>query len=139
MSRSFAESKGPANSLAESRFAPTRGRFNQTLLRRIEFMIIVVYSLVVMGSAIPFFADISNVPVIFYYLFVPGYCVTRFFNEGYPMVQRALFSALISITVILAVFSMRQTILVGVRLPYDLLVPVFALVILLFSYYHPKR
>jgi hypothetical protein len=102
-------------------------------------MLIFAYSLIVMGSAIPFFADISNLPVILYYLFVPGYCLTRFFNEGYPIIQRLLFSALISITFVLAVFSLRQTVLLGVHLPFDLTIPVFALIILLFSYYHPKR
>lgn len=74
-----------------------------------------------------------------YYLFVPGYCLTRFFNEEYPIVQRVLFSALISITVVLALFSLRQTVLVGIHLPYDLLIPVFTLIVLLYSYYHPKR
>jgi hypothetical protein len=108
-------------------------------LLRIEFILIFAYSLVVMSYAIPFFADISNVPVILYYLFVPAYCLTRFFNEGYPIVQRLLFSSLISITFVLAVFSLRQTVLVGVHLPFDLTIPVFALIILLFSYYHPKR
>lgn len=102
-------------------------------------MLILVYSLVVMGSAIPFFADISNVPVVLYYLFVPGYCITRLFHEDYPIVQRLLFSGLISITLVLAIFSLRQTVLLGVHLPYDLVIPVFTLVILLFSYYHPKR
>ncbi len=115
------------------------GRVHQTTLRRMEFMIILVYSLVVMGSAIPYFADISNVPVVLYYLFVPGYCLTRFFNEGYPIVQRVLLSGLLSITLVLALFSMRQTVLVGVHLPYDLMVPVFTLVVLLYNYYHPKR
>lgn len=106
--------------------------------RRVEFMIIFIYSLVVMGSTIPFFADISNVPVVLYYLFVPGYCLTWFLKESYPVVQRALFSGLVSITVVLALFSMRQTVFLGVHLPYDLLIPVFTLVILLFHYYHPR-
>jgi hypothetical protein len=92
-----------------------------------------------MGSATPFFADISNVPVVLYYLFVPGYCLTRFFNEDYPVVQRLLFSGLVSITLVLAIASLRQTVLAGVHLPFDLTIPVFTLVILLFSYYHPKR
>jgi hypothetical protein len=118
---------------------PTGSRLNRTALRRIEFAIIVLYSLVVMGSAIPFFADISNVPVVLYYLFVPGYCVTALFDEDYPIVQRILFSGLISITLVLSFFSLRQTVLVGIHLPYDLLMPVLALIILLYSYYHPRR
>ena len=71
-----------------------------------------------------FFADISNVPVVLYYLFVPGYCLTQLFhNEGYPIVQRLPLSALVSITFVLAVFSLRQTVLLGVHLPYDLTIP----------------
>jgi hypothetical protein len=115
------------------------GRLNQSALRRIEFALVLLYSLAVMGSAIPFFADISNIPVILYYLFVPGYCLTGLFGEDYPIVQRALFSGLASITLLLSVYSLRQTVLVGIRLPYDLLMPVLALVILLYGYYHRRR
>jgi predicted membrane protein len=115
------------------------GRLSRTALRRIEFAIILLYSLAVMASAVPFFANISNLPVILYYLFVPGYCVTKLFGEDYPIVQRALFSSLISITLVLFFFSLRQTVLLGIHLPYDLLVPVLALIILLFTYYHPRR
>lgn len=104
-----------------------------------EFVVILVYSLVVMGSAIPFFADISNLPVVIYYLFVPGYCLTSFFKESYPLVQRALFSALISITVLLTFFSLRQSVLLNVHLPYDLALPIFTVVVLLFQYFHTRR
>jgi hypothetical protein len=117
----------------------TGGRLSRSALQKIEFGLVLLYSLAVMGSAIPFFADISNIPVILYYLFVPGYCVTGLFGEDYPIVQRALFSGLISITLLLSVFSLRQTVLVGIRLPYDLLMPVLALIILLYGYYHRRR
>ena len=142
--RSSPALRGPTHALMRSRFFQSRsssitGRLNQTAARRIEFLLILAYSLVVMGSATPFFADISNVPVVLYYLFVPGYCLTRFFNEDYPIVQRLLFSALVSITLVLAVFSLRQTLLLGVHLPFDLAIPVFTLILLLFSYYHPRR
>src|SRR5580692_6734865 len=93
--------------------SPMGGRLSRTTLRRLEFAIVLLYSLVVMGSAIPFFADISNVPVILYYLFVHGYCVTELFGEDYAIVQRVLFSGLISITLVLSVYSLRQTVLVG--------------------------
>jgi len=119
--------------------SPIGRRLNRTTFRRIEFAIVLLYSLVVMGSAIPFFADISNIPVILYYLFVPGYCVTELFGEDYPIVQRILFSSLVSITLVLTLFSLRQTVLVGIHLPYDLLLPVLTLIILLFNYYHPRR
>ena len=119
--------------------SPISGRLNRTALRRIEFAIVLLYSLAVMASAIPFFADISNVPVILYYLFVPGYCVTKLLGEDYAIVQRVLFSSLISITLVLSLFSLRQTVLVGIHLPYDLLMPVLTLIILLFNYYHPRR
>ncbi|HEV2390574.1 MAG TPA: hypothetical protein VGS04_07620 [Nitrososphaerales archaeon] len=118
---------------------PADERLNRTALRRIEFGVILLYSLAVMGSAVPFFADISNIPVILYYLLVPGYCVTGLFGEDYPVVPRILFSSLISITLVLFLYSMRQTVLAGIRLPYDLLVPVLTLIILLFNYYHPRR
>lgn len=118
---------------------PTGGRLNRTALRKIEFAIVLLYSLAVMGSAIPFFADISNVPVILYYLLVPGYCVTGLFGEHYAVVPRILFSGLISIALVLSIYSLRQTVLVGIHLPYDLLVPVLTLIVLLFNYYHPKR
>jgi hypothetical protein len=119
--------------------SPAGGRFDRTTIRRIEFAVVLLYSLAVMASAVPFFADISNIPVILYYLFVPGYCVTKLFGEDYPIVQRLLFSSLISVTLVLSVFSLRQTVLVGIHLPYDLLMPVLALIILLFTYYHPRR
>ncbi|MGH9918520.1 MAG: hypothetical protein ACRD6W_06605 [Nitrososphaerales archaeon] len=107
-------------------------------MRKLEFALVLLYSLAVMGSAIPFFADISNIPVILYYLFVPGYCLTGLFGENYPIVQRALFSGLTSITLLLSFFSLRQTVFVGIRLPYDLLMPVLALILLLFGYYHRR-
>jgi hypothetical protein len=119
--------------------SPAGGRFSRTALRRIEFAVILLYSLVVIVSVTPFFADISNIPVIVYYLFVPGYCVTELFGEDYPIVQRLLFSSLVSITLVLSLFSLRQTVLVGIHLPYDLLMPVLTLIILLFNYYHPRR
>jgi hypothetical protein len=119
--------------------SPIGRRLSRTTLRRIEFGIVLLYSLAVMGSAIPFFADISNIPVILYYLFVPGYCVTELFGEDYPIVQRILFSSLVSVALVLTLFSLRQTVLVGIHLPYDLLMPVLTLIILLFNYYHPRR
>jgi hypothetical protein len=119
--------------------SPKGGRLSRTTFRRIEFAIVLLYSLAVMASAVPFFADISNIPVVLYYLFVPGYCITELFGEDYPIVQRLLFSSLISVTVVLSLFSLRTTVLVGIHLPYDLLVPVLTLIILLFNYYHPRR
>ena len=125
---------------SESSPSPSVGsRSNSSIGKRVEFMVILLYSLAVMGSATPFFSDISNVPVVIYYLFVPGYCLSWFFREDYAMIQRVLFSGLLSITLVLAFFSLRQTVLVGVHLPYDLSIPVFTLIVLLLHQFDKAR
>jgi hypothetical protein len=105
---------------------------------RLTTAVIILYSLFVVASIIPSLYFISSVPIAVYYLLVPGYCITRLMEEQYGILQRLLFSVAVGTTVILTLSAFRQTLPTVLALPFNVVIPVFALLLTLYSYYHPK-
>jgi hypothetical protein len=103
-------------------------------VNQIRTAIVLLYSLGIIATATPTFGDVPNIVVLVYYLFVPGYVVVLYFNEDYAILQKLLFSVLIGLAIVLVIFSLRQTTGDSFPLPYDVIIPVVTIVLILFNY-----
>ncbi|MGI0091321.1 MAG: hypothetical protein ACREBS_06390 [Nitrososphaerales archaeon] len=99
---------------------------------------IVIYSLLVMASSTPRFGEISNVPVILYFMFLPGLAMTMLFKESYSLLERFSFSVILSLGAVLTLLAIRQVIYPSnFPLPFEVIIPLIT--ILIISYYYFVR
>lgn len=101
--------------------------------RVLEFAIPVLYSLAIIASSLPRFANISNTVVVVYYLFVPGYTVTVLFKEKYNLIFRLGYSILYGLAFVLCIFAFRQ-IFPGVPLSFAVIIPSITIAVSLFHF-----
>jgi 1,4-dihydroxy-2-naphthoate octaprenyltransferase len=105
------------------------------LILRIGTIIAILYSIGIIASATPSFGDIPNAVVVFYYLIIPGFVITYYFNEDYALLQRIAYSIALGLTLVLIIFSIRQVTSDSFPLPYDIIIPVVTIMLTLFSFY----
>ena len=99
-----------------------------------------LYSLVVMADSTPRFGDISNVPVILYFLFVPGFAITLLFRESYNLLERLSFSVILSLGAVLTLLAVRQMVYPSkFPLPFDVLIPVVTILATTYYYFAHSR
>ena len=60
-----------------------------------------------MASSTPRFVDISNVPVILYFLFLPGFAITLLMRESYNLLERLSFSVILSLGAVLTLWAVE--------------------------------
>ena len=105
---------------------------------KIETTVVLMFSIVVMASITPTFGDISNVLVVVYYLFVPGYVMAGLLGENYGPIQRILFSLPFGLAMVLSLFAIRQMNTSALRLPYAVIIPALTLLLLAYRYFHAR-
>lgn len=107
-----------------------------SIMRKVELSISILYSLAIVASATPVLSNISNIPVVIYYLFVPGYSLILLLNEKYDVLDRFAYSILFGPTFVLVIFSIRQ-IFVGVALPFNIIIPTLTIAMSVYHYLRP--
>lgn len=101
---------------------------------------IVLYSIVVIASSTPTFGDISNVPVIVYFMFLPGLAMTLLFNEGYGILEKLSFSVLLSLGAVLTLLAIRNMLApLSFPLPFDVTIPLFTIIVTSYYYFTRSR
>ena len=110
----------------------------ESLLLRIRTGIVVLYSLAIIASSTPTFGAISNTIVIVYFLFVPGYVLTLYFNEDYAIVQRLFYGVILGMTLVFVIFAVRDETLDAFPLPFDVIIPAGTVFLILLNYYRLK-
>jgi hypothetical protein len=106
------------------------------LTQKLELGISVLYSLLIMASAAPAFSDISNVPVVVYYLFVPGYNAVSLSGERYNPIFKMGYSIFLGLVFVLTVFSLRQ-IYTTTLLPFNIIIPTLTIFMAVYHYTRP--
>lgn len=107
-------------------------------LEKIQLAVIVLYSLGIIASILPYFADLPNEPVILYYLFFPGYTVVLLFAEKSTVLTKLMFSLFVGMALILSLSSIRQLVAGGVPVPFNVIVPVLTILFAIVDYYRPS-
>ena len=106
------------------------------LRRRIVTAVIILYSVFVLSSATPRFANVSNIPVILYFLLVPGFAMTLLIREEYTLLERIAFAILLSLGPVLTLLATREMFYpANFPLPYDVIIPIFTIVLTVYYYF----
>jgi len=105
---------------------------------RIVDVIAILYSIVVVAFSTPRFTGIPVVITAIYYLFVPGFVFLQYLNEDYAIIQKIAFSIVLGLALILVVFSLQQ--IAGPSFfPFDIVVPVLTIFLVVFNYYRIRK
>lgn len=104
--------------------------------RVVEALIVIVFSILVMLSKSPAFETFSNVLILIYFLFVPGYAITLVLPEEYDVLSRFFYSALIGLILVVSLSSLWQAVF---HVPANLTLFVPIITILVQGYVFYKR
>jgi len=99
---------------------------NKPLKKKLIAGFIVLYSLVVIASSTPRFGDISNVPVILYFIFLPGFSITLLLKEDYSLIGKGAYSIILSLAAVLTLLTIQQF---ASPLPFQIIIPSITIVI----------
>ena len=100
--------------------------------------LIVLYSVAVMAGSTPTFGDISNIPVIIYFMFLPGLAFSLLLRETYGILERLSISVIFSLGAVLTLLAVKEMVYpTNFPLPYEVIIPVIT--ILATSYYYFSR
>ena len=109
-----------------------------SLTLRIQTAVAILYSLGIIASSTPAFGNISNVVVVLYYLFVPGYVVTLYLGEDYALFQRFAFSIVLGFTFVLTIAAIRNATSDAFPLPFNVIIPVGTIIFVALDYFRSK-
>lgn len=109
--------------------------FRPVLNQLIDF-IVVAYSFAVMASVIPALHRISGIELVPYYLFIPGFTITRLLSDSQRMVSMAFYSVVWSVVLTVSVSSLQSIAPQSSTLPIAIIVPAVTLVIYVYNHFH---
>lgn len=99
---------------------------------------IVAYSLLVMATVIPEVMRLSNVVVVPYYLFVPGYCVALLLLQGGTVIDRVFYSVVWSMVIFASLYSIQTVVPGSANLPLNVAIPVLTIVVFVYDHLHGR-
>jgi len=97
-------------------------------------IVIALLGLYTMVTTSPLPLSLSDLPVIIFLLFGPGYSVLRLFSESYGPLQMALFSVFVSLALLLGVVAVGHVTTGILILPIRIVLPVLAFIFLGLDY-----
>ena len=109
-------------------------------LEQLRNAVVVVYSIIVMATIVPGFATVSNLLILPYFLFVPGYFVALILRNTNSLLETVFYTIAWSMAVLLSAYSLQTIIPGSQNLPIKLVVPALTIFLLVYVHFHrPSR
>jgi hypothetical protein len=100
--------------------------------------VIVTYSLLVMATVLPEAMHFSNVVVIPYYLFVPGYSVALLLLQRGTVIDRIFYSVVWSVVIFASLSSMETVVPGSSVIPLNIMIPILTIIVFVYDHFHGR-
>lgn len=106
--------------------------------RSLEAIIIIGYSGLILISSSPAIKAISNLPILIYFLFIPGYVLTLMLGENYDILSRLLYSVLIGLALVVSLSSLGKDLFRSTTIEYTVIIPVILILLEVYVLYRKR-
>ena len=108
------------------------------MVRQLRLVAIVEYSLLVMATVLPRAMRFSNVFVIPYYLFVPGYSVALLLLQRGTVIDRIFYSVVWSMVIFASLYSIGTVVSGFAIIPLNAIIPILTMIVFVYDYFHER-
>ena len=108
------------------------------VVRQLRLVAIVEYSLLVMATVLPGAMRFSNVVVIPYCLFVPGYSVALLLLQEGTVIDRIFYSVVWSIVIFASLYSIGTVVPGFAILPLNAVIPILTMIIIVYDHFNGR-
>jgi len=109
-------------------------------LEQLRNAVVIIYSIIVIATIIPGFANVSNLIILPYFLVVPGYFVALILRNTGTLLETLFYTLAWSAAILLSVYSLQTIIPGSGSLPIKLVVPTLTVFLLAYDHFHrPSR
>jgi hypothetical protein len=109
------------------------------VISELEHQLVAVYSLLVLASSLPSFRVIAGLFVVPYYMFFPGYEVTKLIYSEIRIDGRFFSSTIISTAIVSSLYSLQVITAGRVVVPPSIFIPLITLLLLSINYWIKAR
>jgi hypothetical protein len=91
-----------------------------------------------MATVLPQAIRFSNVVVVPYYLFVPGYSVALLLLQRGTVIDRIFYSVVWSVVVFASLFSVESVVPGSTIIPLSVVIPILTMVVFVYDHFHGR-
>ncbi|MDA4123740.1 MAG: hypothetical protein OK456_11225 [Thaumarchaeota archaeon] len=113
-----------------------RASLFKTPLRQLVEAAVILGSVLVMSTTLPEASDVPNVVVVLYYVLVPGYCISTAIRFTKTVEDGLFFSVVWSLALLAGVSALQSIYSNQAQVPTSLVVPVIAVLFLVYGHFH---
>jgi hypothetical protein len=91
-----------------------------------------------MATVLPEATHISNLVVVPYYLFVPGYSVALLLLQGETVIDGVFYSIVWSVVIFASIYSMGTVVPGFSIIPLNLIIPTLTVIVFVYDHFHGR-
>ena len=110
----------------------------EPVIRQLRLAGIVGYSLLVMATVLPEAMRFSNVVVVPYYLFVPGYSVALLLLQRGTVIDRIFYSVAWSMAIFASLYSIETVVSGSAIIPLNVMIPILTMLVFVYDHFHGR-
>jgi hypothetical protein len=96
------------------------------------------YSLLVMATVLPEAMRFSNVVVVPYYLFVPGYSVALLLLQRGTVIDRIFYSVVWSMVIFASLYSIETVVPGSTVIPLNVIIPYLTIIVFVYDHFQGR-